>query len=283
VTHVPKPTFMRLVAVSLLAMNVLSATAPLRAQVPDQPPASGDTLKFDVASVKPNKSDRSAMSTRFLPSGLYIGSNVPLVSLIMNAFSVKLRLQLIGGPDWLDSARFDIVAKTDISRPSAQQYDRMLQSLLRDRFNLALHTETRELPVYALVMGKRDGSLGPQIRRSQADCRSAKARQNIPRPQSSELPSCGMYFSSRQQVVGNAPLMVLVSNLAPYVDRIVVDRTGLNGQFDWNLRWEPDQSANTTGPSIFTALQEQLGLRLDAQRGSVQVLVIDHVEQPTAD
>jgi uncharacterized protein (TIGR03435 family) len=92
-----------------------------------------------------------------------------------------------------------------------------------------------------------------------------------------------MYFSSRQQVVGNAPLMVLVSNLAPYVDRIVVDRTGLNGQFDWNLRWEPDQSANTTGPSIFTALQEQLGLRLDAQRGSVQVLVIDHVEQPTAD
>ncbi len=197
----------------------------------------------------------------------------------------------------------------------------MLRALLADRFRLTTHKETRELPIFALTFARNDRTLGPQLRRSATDCAALAAARGrrgsggqgaaggpdgrgvapaVPMPLApGERPSCGMRIGPGTIVAGGNQLSQFASVLSTWVNRIVVDRTGLTGGYDIDLQWTPDQMpfgfggdrpagavpapSDPNRPSIFTALQEQLGLKLDSQKGPVEVLVIDHVEPPTED
>jgi bla regulator protein blaR1 len=265
---------------------------------------------FEVASVKANKSGDKRTMMQAQPGGRLTATNVPLRVLIGNAYRLQ-DFQLIGGPDWIASERFDIVAKAtgDVppappgGPPGSMQF--MLQALLADRFKLVVHQETRELAIYALVVARSDGKLGSQLRPSTVDCEARVAairagNVHPPNPQSGERPMCGIRSSPAKIVAGTYPLSQLANAVSPFVQRKVVDRTGLAGNFDFDLSWTPDlsqgspggrpfsepplvngQVVDLNGPSIFTALQEQLGLKLDSQKDPVDVLVIDHVERPT--
>jgi uncharacterized protein (TIGR03435 family) len=180
----------------------------------------------------------------------------------------------------------------------------MLRNLMADRFKLRVHRETREMPIYALVLARSDGTLGPQLRPAAVDCAALagqRGRGGPPAPlQAGERPPCGMRIGPGNMMGGGLALSQLANSLSPFAQRVVVDRTGLTGNFDLDLTWTPDQipqappgglpagvppppPIDPNGPSLFTALQEQLGLKLDSVRGPVEVLVIDSVEQPTAD
>jgi uncharacterized protein (TIGR03435 family) len=146
------------------------------------------------------------------------------------------------------------------------------------------------MPIYELVLARADGRLGPKLQVSSVDCEAMRGRGRggpPPAPPSpTERPMCGIRFSPASLAGGGMPIVQFARVLSQSVQRIVVDRTGLTGNYDFDLSWTPDQmarGADATGASIFTALQEQLGLKLDAARGPVDVLVIDHVERPTPD
>src|SRR5262249_5407026 len=142
------------------------------------------------------------------------------------------------------------------------------QSLLEDRFKLKVHRETRELQRYALVRAQKDGALGPQLRPSRLDC-------------SVDFTKCSIRVGAGTFGSGSTPIVALTNYLASsIVQTVVVDRTGLEGRYEINVEWSADQSA-TDKPSIFAALQEQLGLKLEPERGPVDVVVIDHVDRPT--
>jgi uncharacterized protein (TIGR03435 family) len=214
----------------------------------------------------------------------------------------------MGGPSWIAAEHFDINAKADgelFPRDGARPLDAALQALLADRFKLVVHTESRELPIYALVVARNDGRLGPNLTRSSTtDCDAmlAAARQRRggapppPPPASGQPPPCGWITGNDRLVADSILLSQLAGLLSGPVERSVFDRTGLTGRFDARLMWTPFQMpqrppndpddlppVDANGPSIFTAVEEQLGLKLESTRGLVEVLVIDRVERPTPD
>jgi uncharacterized protein (TIGR03435 family) len=274
-THLAVPARL---AIAGLFIGVLSAVG-LRAQAPTVP-------AFEVASVKINKSGDSNGGSSVRPGGRYIATNITLRALVRSAYGLLHDDQLSGGPSWINSQRFDIIAKAE-GNPSTEvfrdQARLMLRALLADRFKLKVHNETRELPIYTLVIAKRDGKLGTQLRLSNlANCQAASARPD------SNVPPCGGGFARTGHVAARAlGFSVLVTAVSNVADRPVVDRTGLTGTFDWDLQWTPVQSliAESTSDeiSLVTALQEQLGLKLEAARGPVKVLVIDRAERLTED
>ena len=262
----------------------------LSAQSPDI-----DKLQFEVASVKPNKTGDPNSSLRLQPGGRIVATNVALRLLIRNLYNVQAD-QIVGGPPWIESERFDIEAKADREYPPqadapAPELLAMMRNLLADRFKLVVHRESREMPVYALVAAKADKTLGPQMRRVDVDCAAEAARAMAARrggapPPSDKpdaMPTCGMRMRPGNVMARGTTLQQLTRNLSQFVGRAVVDRTGLDGAFDIDLQWSPEQTADASGPSIFTAVQEQLGLKLDSQRIPVDVLVIDRVERPAPD
>jgi uncharacterized protein (TIGR03435 family) len=210
--------------------------------------------------------------------------------------------RVLGGPDWIDSERYDIVAKSSTEfRPSpdgpARDLLLMMRSLLEERFKLVAHREARELPIYELVVARADGRLGPGLHKSDVDCDAIGAAMRAgtlpPRPPN-EPPPCRLMGGPARTIAGGATMRQLAANLSVRQERLVVDKTGLSGRFAFNLAWTPDQvptgapppgipPIDPNGPSIFTALQEQLGLRLEPAKGQVDVLVIDRVEHPTED
>ena len=234
------------------------------------------------------------------PGGQLLVRNNTLRNIIRNTYGLQ-NFQIVGGPDWLDSDRFDIVAKAaDDAQPAQMML--MVRTLLADRFKLAVHTETREIPIYALVMARSDGRPGPQLRPAGVDCAAmvAAARGGgapVPRAPAGERPICGMQTAPGRMMAGGYALPDVARNLSNFAGRMVVDKTGLAGTFDLDLTFTPgtpDQippgplppgapAIDPNGPSIFTALQEQLGLKLDSQRGPVELLVIDRAERPTED
>jgi uncharacterized protein (TIGR03435 family) len=250
---------------------------------------------FEVASVKRNRSGSRDSSIATLPTGLVSAVNVTLRMLILNAYRLH-RLRLVGGEDWIDNERFDIVAK----RPGGAASDQvplMLQGLLRERFGLRIHTERRSQPVYRLVIARRDGRLGPQAARSSVDCAAvdmARRASGVPVPTApgTRLPCNARASLTNGQgiiVISGRPISQLVASLVNMVDRVVVDATGLTGAFDLAVQWSvgtrgaPVDVATDDTLSLFTALQEQLGLKLEAGREPVEVLVIDSATRPTAD
>ncbi len=254
---------------------------------------------FEVASIKPSRSDTSGSSRLGLgvqPGGRYTTTNVTARELIRVAYGRPDPLdasRVIGGPGWLDSDRFDLLAKAP-DGSGIQQLFPMLQSLLADRFKLTIRAETRELPIYALV-GVATGKLGPSLQPAE-DC---TARPRDATVAASPRMLCGIDGSRPGRLVfGGMPISALASHpaLPRELRRVVVDRTGLNGFYSGTLEWTPSALAGRSpfpptdaspppadGPSIFAAVQEQLGLKLEFIRGPVDVLVIESVERPTPD
>ena len=290
------------------------------------PRSAPPALSFEVASIKPNNSGDGRVLLGNQP-GRFTATNVTVRQLIRNAYQLQ-DFQITGGPGWLASDHYDIVAKIDAGvqeqinaargggsvGPAAvpgqgpTPLQLMLRSLLAERFKLATHTETKDSPIYALVVARSDGRLGPQLKKSDTDCAAlmaaARARGRAampppgPPPPGESMP-CGVRIGPGNMAIGSATLAQLANSLGMFVGRIVLDRTGLEGAYDANLTWTPDQlpqrapgtpgdqpvringiDIDPNGPSIFTAVQEQLGLKLDSQRGPVEVLVIDRAEKP---
>jgi uncharacterized protein (TIGR03435 family) len=277
------------------------AMAFARAQAPVGKP------KFEVAAVRENTSNDGKINIGIQPGGRFTVVGAPLAELIRIAFAVQ-RTQVIGAPDWTETARFDISAKAETDIQGAGpggppgQLNFMLQDLLEDRFKLRTHRETRELPIYALTLARSDKKLGAGLRPSTVDCaamRGRGGRMGPPPgpPPPGERPPCGMRVAPNQVVAGGVSLAQLTPMLSQFTQRIVLDRTGLTGNFDIDLTFTPERMpqgppppgappllpVDPNGPSLFTALQEQLGLKLESDRAPVEVLVIDHVERPTPD
>jgi uncharacterized protein (TIGR03435 family) len=267
--------------------QMLAQGCPALAQAP-LPGAAKPS--FEVASVKLNKSGEPGMSMQTQPGGRFIATNIPLGMLIRNAYELQ-ESQLAGLPDWAASERFDITAKAEqdiaptTQKPSRHQL--MLQSLLEERFNFKAHIETRDLPGYALVVARPDGKLGPQMKQSDVDCAALAAARRAGGPPpplaSGERRPCSMRMGRGTLTAGSMTMANLAGTLSSAVQRAVVDRTGLTGGFDLDLTYSTEQSADTTSPSLFTAVQEQLGLKLDSVRLPTDVLVVDSIERPTPD
>jgi len=261
---------------------------------------------FEVASVKPTRSRPGPLRIETLPGGRFVATNVTLRALIQNAYRLQL-FQVIGGPAWLSFDRFDIVAKAEAvdgdqiaanepGRPSRTQL--MLRALLADRFKLTIRAESRELSMYALVVARSDGRLGSALQQAATDCRAqtTAAAGSVVKapPASANGKPCGIQVGLGSLTMGGASLAQVASALSGLLDRTVVDRTGLAGAFDAALKWTPDESTpgmaqkakyvpaiDPNGPSIFTAVQEQLGLKLDPTKGPVDVLVVVSAQPPS--
>ena len=227
---------------------------------------------FEAASVKPSNPDASDKRISFQtnPGGVRI-MNEQLNFLIPYAWKIAV-YQVTGGPAWFDSSKYDIVARAP-DGPSEEQLRSMLQTLLVQRFGLKFHREQREMPVYALVSGKD----GPKF---QVEKRA---------PQDGD----GKVGAGRGQARGHmVSSSVFAQTLSLFLGRPVLDQTGIDGLFNFDLKWAPDETERQLGPapsieinssdqlpSLFAALQEQLGLRLVGQKKSVEMFVIDHIEQ----
>jgi len=265
-----------------IALCVTSITAGLAEQAPD--PRAVPPESFEVASVKPNRSG-SPQWDFDSPPGRVVGVNVILRDLIRFAYYIyggdwDVR---IAGPDWIKAARFDIDArsKEPVTTPRAMS---MLRQLLADRFRLQAHFEQREHQVFDLVLARPDGRLGPRLAPARVDCATLAG----PVPFDPDKPPvCGSRGGPGTLAIGGLTMEQIALVLAGSAGRQIVNRTGLKGGFDLDLKWTPEPPAgdrnpavSSTGPSIFTALEEQLGLKLESTRGPIEVLVIESVEQP---
>lgn len=287
----------------------LPAAGPLRAQAQ----ASTPLPRFEVASVKPST---GPAGERGQPGGFYTATRTARF-FIADAFFFGTPLQMsrvIGGPEWIDSERYELNAKA--STPWQRSPDGpprelflMIRSVLEERFKLKTHIETREMPVYELVMAKADGSPGPQLKRPAIDCDAIIAAVNAgappPQRQPGDPPPCGAMRGPARVIAGSIPISQL-ANMLTFVmadangpaggtdARLVIDKTGLSGRFAFTLAWTPEKMPEGTpppgippidpnGPPLVTALQEQLGLKLQPVRRLMEVVVIDSVERPTPD
>ena len=219
--------------------------------------------------------------------------NVTVRQLLPRAYGVQ-DFQIVGGPPWINSDRFDIEAKADAAA-TAESVAAMLRNLLIERFKLTVHRETRDLPIYALVMARSDGRLGPKLSRSKVDCdavaEEAVARGGAPPPvKAGEAPPCSIGFTAIGLMsVRSKPMTDVVRVLSQLTQHVVVDGTGISGGVDFDLSWTPDQvpagtdlpGADPNGPSIFTAAQEQLGLKLESRKAPLEALVVAGIEAPT--
>jgi uncharacterized protein (TIGR03435 family) len=286
--------------VVLAGVAAIAVVTPIFAQSVPRPPAGG-ALRFEVASIKRNTGNAQQMIVlqRFLPGGGFEGINVTLGSVIRTAYGLQ-DFQMVGGPKWVDTDRFDIQVRGPQGATESEA-PRRLQSLLAERFTLKAHMETRNHPIYALVLARADRSLGPRLRRSQIDPKRIQeqdAKLLRENPATFTPLECGLAAGRRLGDCGTT-MALLASRFPMYVGRIVVDRTGLTGQYAYDLRFGDrpipgagpgggfpfpvsSQSGDPDAPSLFTALQEQLGLKLESQTGRVEVLVIDQVEEPKA-
>jgi uncharacterized protein (TIGR03435 family) len=230
------------------------------------PAVHAQAPSFEVASIKRNVSGDARSGTRTLPGGRIGITNLELRQIIRDAYGSKDQ-EVVGGPDWIDTERWDIVATAGTNDPNVP-LEPMLKSLLADRFKLRAHVEMRERPIYALVFARTDKRLGGKIHTSTMDCRADS--------------DCGS-MSARTSgvaagtITGIARTMTDIGQgLSRYAGRRVFDRTGLEGRYDFELNWSEDVS-------IFTSLPEQLGLKVESDRGPVEVVVIDSVERAIED
>ena len=277
------PVLVRVVALVAASWALVGQS---RAQT--SPPAAA----FQVASVKPNTRADGPRDIVVDP-GRFAATGAALADLIRYAYgfnSLTSQSQVVGGPSWITTARFDIVA-TSKGEPTLA----MLKTLLEDRFKVVAHVESREAAVYGLRVEQKDGRLGPAIHPATSSCEGAGA---TPPTSLATRRRCGIRGRPGSYTGEGQTLAQLARALGnfPVIGRVVLDQTGLTGAFDWTLEWTPsfnsgrDPGASPVanpeadaGVSIFSALREQLGLRLEAQRAAIDVLVIDRAELPTPD
>jgi uncharacterized protein (TIGR03435 family) len=265
---------------------------------------------FDVASIRRNSA--GGVPRMRIEGGRLVASNTSLLELIRDAYRMQ-SFQVIGGPQWLRTApgpnraapasqrpgevTFDIIANIPQNTPPSQ-VPLMVRSLLVDRFKLVGHTETRDMPVYVLTFARDDKRLGPQLTRSTQQCQTENdggpLRAPVTRVAEDGKPVCGMMMGPARIRGGGLTMTFLANALTGFTQRMVVDRTGLGGPFDFDLTYAPATRGPSTPlaaaggrapsddrPSIFTAVQEQLGLKLEAATAPVEVLVVDSVSMPS--
>jgi uncharacterized protein (TIGR03435 family) len=247
----------------------------LRAQTATQPQvAAAPPQAYEIVSIKPDKSGSPAETMQRMRDGVR-WTNFPVGTWVCSAYDVIMDSQIVGLPGWADSEPYDIEAKVDAETAEAwkklnykerwKQEQPMVRAMLADRCELKIHRVTKELPVYDLMIAK--GGL--------------KMKESLP-----DEPSGGTYNGGRIATRATS-VEDLSNNLSGRVGRIIVDKTGLGEKkFDFDLSWTPDDrraadNAAGAGPSIFTALEEQLGLKLVPSKGPVEVIVIDHIEKPS--
>ncbi len=212
---------------------------------------------FEVASIKP--STGAGTETRRYPGGRFTATGVTLKALIQRAWDVK-DFQVSGGPGWVNADRFDLEAKASTTgMVEGSSLAGMIQALLAERFKLEIHHEIREMPIYSLVVAKSGAKLTPTISTAQT------------------------WSKGNGSLTGTkVPMEMLAGDLLEaQLSRVVVDNTGIKGDFDIHLTWSPDNGAEQIGVSLFTAIQEQMGLKLESAKGPVDVIVIDRAERPS--
>jgi uncharacterized protein (TIGR03435 family) len=270
----------------LAASLVISSTAQSSASQPATAPLAATAPVFEVAAIRLDKSGSGSSSSN-TNHGRFTATNVSLKNLMQyEAYDIP-QSRILGGPKWLDSTRFDIEAKMDDAEAAQLkaldhehgrvQAQAMFQQLLADRFQLKVHWETRELPVYALVVAKKGAKLQP--------AKDTTGNTGT----SSNSHGSGPQFTATGQTVTQLA-QSLTSSAAHDLGREVIDKTGIEGKYDVSLNWTRDTgvasaatdgNAQDSGPSIFTAIQEQLGLKLEPSKAPVRVLVIDRAEMPS--
>jgi uncharacterized protein (TIGR03435 family) len=303
-----KLTLARKAALAILVTAAIAApilfglanATPRRAQSQTQDAtAIGSEYRYEVATIKPNKSGDAGTDPGTYAVDGFTATNVPLLMLVRQAYGLRAFAvddgRVFGGPSWLNSERYNIDAKIDgavaekLRKLSPDQSklarQHMLQVLLADRVNLMIHRETKELPIYSLVVAKN----GPKLQESKPD----DAYPNGFKGEGGRG-GTGIMMGGSAIVGQAAHIDALVPLFSILVGRTVLDKTGLTGTYDFKLKWTPDQNpsamsagaadtqpAESSAPSLFTAIQEQLGLKLEAGKGPVEVIVIDHVERPS--
>ena len=289
---------------SICILSVLGCTAgSASAQAPANP-------TFEVASIKPNKSGTNQRQFNVEPNGRFTAINVPLADLVRFAYAergpdgilgplppnrMSVAATWAGGAKALQSDKFDVIATTDPGA-SQEQVFLMLRALLAERFKLVVHRETRDLPIYALVIARKDGRLGPRLRPSNVDCSAASSDRPTAPPAADGFVAepCKGLRNVPGKATGRAVTIPTLARLmSGWGDdhRPVEDRTGLTGNFDIDLDWTPDRplpadapalpATDSNGAGLFTALQEQLGLKVESTKNSIDMLVVDHAEHPT--
>ena len=247
------------------------STASAGAQPKAAQAANDKVHTYEVVSIKPNKTATRSAGMRLLPDG-FAWTNIPLSSLVGSAYGIIMDSQISGLPDWATRENYDIVAK--VNSDTAESWKKlslnelwvaekpMMRSILADRCQLKAHQETKELPVYDLVIAKH----------------GLKMKEAPPNEKPMEIVGGGQMTAHAQMIDK------IVSQFADTEGRIIVDKTGLGDKrFDFELKWTPDDRPSTddSAPSFLTALEEQLGLKLVPAKGPVEVLIIDHMERPS--
>jgi len=270
------------------AMHTAAQNFPMPLPTGNSSAASDPKVKlpeFDVASMKENKSGTGRMEWKTTDDG-FSATNLSLKSLIASAYGVNQEL-VSGGPGWLDSSGFDINAKVvgedmaALKKLSDKQRAAMLQPLLQDRCKLKAHIATRMLPIYNLEVSRAGSKLKPS---NAPKFDKAEARDHPDIKFSGTTLSGSGYFTAY-----GIPMSQLADNLTYVVNHTVIDKTGFSGNYDIQLKYAPEEGTTSSktdngaepAPSIFTALEEQLGLKLQSTKGPVDTLVIDHIEKPS--
>jgi len=269
----------RIGAILLAALGTAAVAVPiviglLHAPAAHAQSSADDTakLEFEVASVKPRKNGGPLATSMRITRQTWAATNINLLTLVMNAYQVK-SFQISGAPDWLNQEYFDVEAKSP--QMGHGRTERMLQALLEDRFKLTRHWDSKMLPGYAMVVART----GLKIHEVEPGG-TKKSRSSV---------------GGGRVSLKSAPLRNLAENLSHILQETVTDETGIHGNFDIELKWTPDagprgmstaasgealaQTEFSSGPTLFTALQEQLGLKLEARKVPVPILVIDHLER----
>ncbi len=274
---------MRRVAVMIVATLMLPAIASGQDTLPTNP-------QFDVASVKESRSLETDGVFRAGP-GRFAVANLSLRSMIQYAYRLR-DYQIIAAPRWAET-RYQVEATFDNVAATNEEVRGMLRRLLADRFALRVRREQRNIEMYALTKARQDGTLGPKLRPSDANCDTpaTEATAQPPAGAGRPRPTCTM-FQTAWFIRGSGQTMpALVQLLDQAVGSPVIDRTGLSGRFDVDVQWgtrgdaavDPGNQTQESLASLFTALREQLGLKLEPMRGPYDVLVIDAVSRPTPD
>jgi uncharacterized protein (TIGR03435 family) len=245
------------------------------------PITAAQKLSFEVASVKLGN-PASGIDMRTFPGGRLSATNVTLKQLVMGAYNIQQYYEVVGGPSWMDADRFDIEAKapTDLildndrvialGREAPRQMMLMLQTLLAERFDLKFHRETRQNTVYRLVVMKNGPKLRPTV--------DATQRPHISHLRSGPVTRPALSYALDGK---NASTTLLAQDLASTLGHPVFNETGLAGNFDFIIEYAADETLPDSPPSIYTAIQEQLGLKLESGKGPIEVLVIDSASKPS--
>jgi uncharacterized protein (TIGR03435 family) len=298
---------MRVLLLTAVFIPLLALARPHGQVSPPSPPA----FVFETASVKPNPS-RDGRRDANLAGGRFVMTYTTLRELITFAYPrrdghLRYELEITGGPAWINADHFDVIAKGDgpglgfdaansgagaATSSEISAVDRvraMVRALLADRFKLTTHNELRDLPVYELRTDRSNGQLGPQLKKVDVDC-VALSTSGAP---ASNAPCGGFRTVGPGHTLAHGVTMSMVAMfLEAPVSRNVFDRTGLQGTFDLDLQFTPDRidrrgaeapAADPNGVSVFTAVREQLGLKLESTKAPVDVLVIDRAEKPEPD